>query len=457
MDMGGKQSDKILDWLQEKLRKHSDMVYREVKHGETQVRILYLNSLIDEKSIHEKIIQPLYALGDEQAYRGYVRFLPVSRPLSDDRQTIMNGILFGFAFLMLGSDELFLLDVHHVQNKTIHKATIETVIQGPQNALSEDIAINVGLIRARYRQVSLRFEQETAGKLSQTGIGMLYDENLVNPQVLENVKKAIQGVKVEVLQGAGQLQKHLTKKKRSLFPIMMITERPDRVAFNLSQGKVVMLIQGTPFALIAPSTFYDFFSSMEDIYQSYWIKKSLIVIRYLGLFISVLLPSMYVALTAYNPEVFRVQLALSIAGSRIGVPFPAFVEVLFMLLMMELLTEASVRLPKTIGSTAATVGGLILGQAATEAGLVSNIMIIIVAAVAIANFVIPITAMGFAMRFVKYGIFACTVAFGVIGMILGMTGLIIYLVHLDSFGEPYFKMYYAPTPEEIPRKPKGGD
>lgn len=456
MSLGRKHSDKTIDWLQEKLGNHSDLVYRDVQHGGTRIRLLYLQSVCDEKAIHEDIIRPFYSMGEEDAFLSYVRFLPISRSPTADRQTMLNGILYGSALMLIGLDDFYLLDVPQAPNKTIQKASIETVIQGPQNALSEDVATNVGLIRGRYHQASLRFEEEKAGTLSQTRIGILYDANLVNLRVLENVKKEIKGIQVEVLQAAGQLQKCLTKQKRALFPILMITERPDRVALNLSQGKVVLLIQGTPFALIAPAAFYDFFSSMEDVYQSFWIKKGLILIRYLGLLISIVLPAVYVALTAYNPEVFRVQLALSIAGSRIGVPFPAFTEVLFMLVMMELLTEASVRLPKTIGSTATTVGGLILGQAATEAGLVSNIMIIIVAAVAVSNFVIPITAMGFAMRIVKYAILACTVAFGLLGMIIGILGLVVYLVYLDSFGEPYFKLFYAPTPDETPMEGQGG-
>ncbi|GAA3328943.1 hypothetical protein GCM10020331_074960 [Ectobacillus funiculus] len=147
--------------------------------------------------------------------------------------------------------------------------------------------------------------------------------------------------------------------------------------------------------------FYDFMNSMEDNYRSYWITKSTKILRYTGLLISLILPGTYVAVTSFNPEIFRVQLALSVAGSRVGVPYPSYLEVLFLLLIMELLIEASIRLPKSISGTATTVGGLILGTAATEAALASNIMIIIVSAVAISNFAIPINEMSFAIRVTK--------------------------------------------------------
>jgi spore germination protein len=223
----------------------------------------------------------------------------------------------------------------------------------------------------------------------------------------------------------------------------MITERPDRAAINLSQGKVVIIIDGTPFALIGPAVFYDFFSGVDDLYQSFFISRFLVFLRYMGLFISLTVPALYVSIASFNPEIFRVQLTISIAGSRAAVPYPSFLEVFFMLGTMELITEASLRLPKAIGQTATTVGGLILGQAAQQAGLVSAIMIIVVASVAIANFVIPVNAMSFSIRVSKYILVAFASIFGIIGLIAALVGLIIYLCGLRSLGQPYLKLFIA--------------
>ncbi|WP_311198761.1 spore germination protein [Paenibacillus hexagrammi] len=183
-------------------------------------------------------------------------------------------------------------------------------------------------------------------------------------------------------------------------------------------------------------------ASMEDFYQNYWISRFVVILRMLGLFVSTTLASWYVGLVSYNPEVLRVQLSLSIAGSRASVPYPSYVEVFFMLIMTEMLIEASIRLPKSIGSTATTVGGLILGQAATQAGLVSNIMIILIAAVAISNFVIPINMMSFGMRVAKYVLLLFTTMFGLMGLIAAFIGLVAYLASMESYGQPYLKLYF---------------
>jgi hypothetical protein len=250
--------------------------------------------------------------------------------------------------------------------------TTETTVQGPQLGLSQDLDTSLNLLRHRYPKTTLKVETIVIGSSTKTQVAILYDDDLVEQDVLKEVKKDLQEINIDVLQSTGQLHNLLTKRKRTLFPNMLISERPDRVILNIAQGKVVLLMNGTPFALVAPAVFYDFFTAMDDLYQSYWISKFLLTLRYIGLMISVTVPAFYVAITSFNPELLRVQLAVSIAGSRAAVPYPSYLEVFFMLGIMEILTEASIRLPKYIGSTATTVGGLILGQAAQQAGLVST-------------------------------------------------------------------------------------
>ncbi|CAM5215547.1 Spore germination protein OS=Ureibacillus acetophenoni OX=614649 GN=SAMN05877842_1193 PE=3 SV=1 [Ureibacillus acetophenoni] len=193
--------------------------------------------------------------------------------------------------------------------------------------------------------------------------------------------------------------------------------------------------------MIAPVVFFDFLVSMEDNYHSFWVSNFLRSLRYIGLIICILLPGLYVAVATYSPEILRVELALTIAGSRVGVPYPPFIEVIFMLFFMELLVEASIRLPKAMSATATTVGGLILGTAATEASLTSNIMIIIISAVAISTFVIPINEMSFAIRAVRFLIIIFSTIFGLAGLTLATIGFLMYLVNLSSFGEPYLRLY----------------
>ncbi len=221
---------------------------------------------------------------------------------------------------------------------------------------------------------------------------------------------------------------------------MLQTERTDRITYNLSGGKVVLLLDGDSLVILAPAVFFDFMTSMEDNYHPYWVTKFAEILRYIGLVTCVIFPGLYVAIASYNPEIVRPELALSVAGSRIGVPYPSYVEVLFMLIVTELLTEASIpeasiRLPKAVSATATTVGGLILGTAATDAALTSNIMIIIISAVAISTFVIPINEMSFSIRVSKYIILLFATFGGMAGLMLGFIGFIMILSNKSSFEE----------------------
>jgi hypothetical protein len=430
-----------LDWLKEQLGSSQDIVKQELFSNYNKANIIYIRTLCDEKKLKEMFIEPFYKSGGKE-FHSYLSSLPDIKENKTNEEALKD-IMRGSVVISLGST-IYILKIPNDFNTAIGEANIETVIQGPQNALSESIFTNISLIRHRYPQPSLIVEEMTIGRLSETRVIIIYDKNLADENVIKDVKNSLQQVKIDVLQAAGQLHRKLTRTKRTLFPTLMLTERPDRITLNLGQGKVVLLVDGTPFVLITPAVFYDFMSSMEDLYQPYWVSRFIVWLRYFGLFISLLMPSFYVGVTGYNTELFRVQLALSIAGSREGVPYPAFLEVFIMLIMMELLTEASVRLPKSIGSTATTVGGLILGQAAVEAGLVSNVMIIIVAAVAISNFVIPINSMTFAMRVTKYMLLVLTTFYGMLGLVMGMVGLIIYLANLESYGQPYLKLFTVP-------------
>ncbi len=435
--MSRQPSASLSDWIRDQLSSPETLSQTVVRQGGSEVAISYIKYAADESKIQQQFIQVCFSLASQLSFEQYIKSLP-NKLEPANQEEALHQALAGAAIIEFGSRS-YVVDIKKTSKPP--KAEMEKVIQGPQAGFDGSLETNLNLLRSRYPQASLTMESYKAGSLTQTNVTVLYDKKKVNEKALKAVQQAIQGVKAEVIMSLSELGNEFTKNKRTLFPTSLVTERPDRVVLNLAQGKVVLLMEGTPFALIVPAVYYDFISSMEDRYHTYWVSHFIILLRYTGLFITVLLPSSYVGITAYFPELFRVQLALSIAGSRAAVPYPAFMEVLFMLLMMEMLTEASVRLPKVIGQTATTVGGLILGQAATAAGLVSNIMIIIVAAVAIANFVIPINAMSFSIRVSKYIVLVLTVLFGMIGLLMGFIGLIAVLTSLDSFGQPFLKIF----------------
>lgn len=426
----------IQESLKAQIQKAEDVVFKEIQTKEKYLEVLYIKSISDEAQLQELLIKTFFEIYTPERFLSYLHSHPKVKTFENEQKTVEE-LLAGVAVLFY-QDAIFLLDTKIDKNSSVLDTTVETTIQGPQSGFSESLPTNLGLIRHRYPESTLMVESTKLGVISRTPVMILYDSNTVDNMALQEVKKFLSSVKIKMFQSGEQLLDLTKKSQRTLFPTIMVTERPDRVAINLAAGKIILLVSGSPFAVLMPTVMKDLMSSMADIYQTYWIGIFLLTLRYIGLFTSTMLPALYVAMTSYNPEVLRVQLALSVAGSRSAVPYPSFIEVFLMLIMMELLMEASIRLPKAIGPRATTVGGLILGQAATEAGLVSNIMIIIVSLGAISNFVIPISIFSFAVRISKYIILLLSIFYGLVGVIIGFFFLIAYMVSLDSFGKPFF-------------------
>jgi hypothetical protein len=424
--------------LKDRLQQAEDIVFKELHTKEKYIEALYIKTISDESVLYDKLIKPFFEIETPGQFLAYLQSNPKIKSFENEQKTL-DELLHGVAILFY-QEFIFLFDNKVDHNNQVLDTTVETTVQGPQSGFSESLPVNLGLIRQRYPQSELSVESMSVGTISRTKVMILHDTRFTDPDTLNRIKYFLSSVDVQMFQTGEQLLDIIKKSNRALFPVMLVTERPDRVAVNLANGKVIILVHGSPFAVILPTVMKDFMASMEDIYETYWTVSFLKILRYIGFLISIVTPGLYVAVTSYNPELFRVQLALSIAGSRAGVPYPSFFEVLFMLFMMEMLTEASIRLPKAIGPTATTVGGLILGQAATEAGLVSNIMIIIVSAVAISNFVIPINSFSFSLRVMKYIILAFSTIFGLEGCVLGFLMIIAYMIRLDSFGEPFLTL-----------------
>lgn len=437
----------LMDELSKKFEPSSDIMLKPLQIGDNKVYLFYLKTVVDGNKLHTIVIKPFFEMKSNESFQSYIESLPEQVEMTSGEELQIK--LTKGAVLLSIEDQFYLLDIKLVNSDAVQQTIIEPTVYGPQLALSEDLDTNLNIIRQRYHAPTLMIEMHDMKEKSRPQVSIMYDEKTVKKSVLRNIKKKLNSLEAPLIQSAGDLQLQLNGSKVSLFPTLILTERPDRITYNLAAGKVVLMIDGSPQAVIAPIVFFDFMVSMEDSYHTFWITTFTLVLRYLGLVICLVLPAMYVAVTSYTPDVLRTELALTVAGSRLGVPYPSFVEVIFMLLFMEFLIEASMRLPKAISATATTVGGLILGTAATEAALTSNIMIIIVSAVAITSFVIPISEMSFAIRICRYLLIFYTTLFGTIGLILGALGLLMFLTNKRSFGEPYLKMYWKGEKKEI--------
>lgn len=409
---------------------------------DNQISLYYIESIVRKDFVLNSIKKPYFS--KQMDFDKY--FNEISDEVND--KDIIYEINRGSIIVIYKNNIRMIKGAELEEHRPVTENIKENSIEGGAQGFSENLTVNENLIRTYYGNSNLVIKKYSVGTDVDTQCSIVYDKTKVNREVLEYIETRIQDIKVPVIQAVNELQQQLIKGKL-IIPRMLVTARPDRTVRSIAKGKVAILMNTTPSALIAPATFHEFLTAVDDYYIFPIPALILIIFRYLGLFISTLLPGIYVAITSYNPEFFRIQLALTITESRTGVSYPSYFEVLFMLFMMEFLVEASTRLPKAIGRTATTVGGLILGQAATEAHLVSDIMIIVVAAVAISNFMIPIQVMGLSMRAIKYIILFMASIAGLYGIYIGLFAFTTYLFSIYSIDTPFINPVGAFTRKSV--------
>ncbi len=426
----------VLQRINELFATSNDVKTHRISNGSLILEVAYIATLVEENKLYDAIFVPFSR--ELKPFADVVRSDPSFKPVEDP--AIWTDLMLRGYVLLKIEQSYFCYFAAKIIRNTSPQTSVESSIEGPQIALSEDLSDSANIIRARYATPDLQVEEYTVGYLSKTQVLMMFDQRKVDPKVLSLVRAKLRGIQTDILSATGELAKALNDNRKRLFPMELITERVDRVSRGLANGKVVIMMQGSMFAMILPITFFDLMVATEDRYENFWTSILLLSLRFCALLLTTTLPALYIAIVSYNPELFRVQLAFSIAGSRAAVPYPSFVEVFIMLFMIEMLVEASVRLPKYIGSTATTVGGLILGQAAQQAGLVSSIMIIVTSVMAISNFVIPIYSLSLSVRFIKYPLILLAIFFGLPGVACGIFYFVIYLCNQRSFGRPYFRL-----------------
>jgi spore germination protein KA len=422
--------------LKARLGQSTDVQIRELTLGDRRAELVCYSSMVSETLIRERILLPFIHSEDEASF---LSLLNVYGAKETDEAEVAKLLADGHGAVLL-ADRIIMLPLGRKTHKDPLQTSIDNTILGSKYALSEILGDSLNQIRSRYPNPELVAEPYQVGTESKLDVFLLYDSSKVKQRSLGQVRKRLNQLHVDIVTSSGDLLNLMNDTRLALFPNMLVTERADRISLALAEGKFILLVKGSPTALIAPVGFHDFMISLDDINYPPWLSFAIIFMRYASLVVSLFLPALYITIVSYNPEIFRMQLTLSIAGSRAAVPYPSFIEVLIMLFIMEALIESSIRLPRFIGSTATTVGGLILGQAAQQAGLVSSIMIIVTSTVAIANFVIPGNSMSFVMRFVKYPMILLASLFGILGISLGIFLLIMMLCSLSSFGEPYLKL-----------------
>ena len=349
------------------------------------------------------------------------------------------------ALLVDTLDVAFVVDVKGYKVRDISSPSNEIVVRGSQEAFVENLRTNTSIIRRAINNENLIIENCTVGKISKTSVAVCYLKNIANSDLVNEVKYRINNLDVDFIISSGQLEQLIQDDSKVAFPQLIATERADKASLHLLEGRVVVLVNGSPYALILPGVLLDFLSSPEDMNLKHQYSNLLKAIRFIATFITLLLPGIYVAITNYHTELLPTELLFTIAASRNAVPFPTIVEILIMEVSFELIREAGLRVPTPFGSTIGIIGALILGEAAVSANLVSPILIIIVAITGICSFTIPDFSLSFSFRIFRFLYIILGYLCGLLGIVVGIFIQLAVLVNLKSFGSPYLAPYVPAT------------
>ncbi|MDF2959576.1 MAG: germination protein [Paenibacillus sp.] len=438
--------DENIEAITDYLGSCDDLFIRRMEIDRIPAAVIFIYTLVDKAVVDEFVIQELF----EQRRGTYSE-----RHLDTNGQSIesaagvqksvcsieetANFLLQGFCVLMMeGHTNATAASAGGGQRRSVMDPANESVVRGSRESFNESLLTNIGLVRRRLATPRLRILRINIGQLSNTPVVLMYIEDLAKPEIVHEVERRIKRIEIDGILESQYIEEMIEERKGyTPFPTIFNTERPDRIAAGLMEGRVAILMEGTPIGLIAPATLSLFLYSNEDYYQRYDIATFLKLLRTVTFLISFTLPGFYVALLTFHQEMIPTPLLIALTGQREGVPFGIAIEVFLMEITFEILREAGIRLPKTIGSAVSIVGGLVLGQAAVEAGLVAPGTVIAVSATAIASFCTPSFNIAITARLIRFALIMLAAFLGAFGLFFGMIFVFIHLNTLRSFGVPY--------------------
>lgn len=435
------------------LSKSSDIVFRDFKiKGKEEIPCLlaYVDGLTDKNLIDHFLLKVLMVdladspeIANMTVQNAVQTVFDKLAPASEFKKIkllgeALDGVLGGDAVLFFGNvQEALVIGVRNWPNRGVMEPETESVVRGPREGFTETLRTNTTLIRRKIKHPSFHIISMKIGHLTRTDVAIAYIENVASGDIVSEVIKRLGKIEIDGVLESGYLEEMIEDIPYSPFPQISYTERPDVFCAQLLEGKVGIIVDGTPIALTVPAVLTQFLQVSEDYYERAMIVILIRFIRYMGVAIALFAPSIYIAVTTFHQEILPTPLALSIAAGREGVPFPALLEAMLMTLALEILQEAGLRLPKPIGQTIGIVGALVIGDAAVKASLVSPIMVIIIGLTAISSYSIPSYDLGIAVRLIRFPLMILAGTLGFLGLGFGAYALLIHLLSMRSFGVPY--------------------
>ena len=447
-------NNKIITKLKKDTNNSSYIIYREKYIKKTKIDIIYNETLTDQDKMSNYIYRSLDYIDSIYKEKDLL-YDVIKNNISNIKikeiksyQDICKYLNNGFVILLIEDDYSLALEVKKNLTRSIEKPMTETTIRGSMDAFTENIETNMGLIKRRIKSNKLWNEDIEIGKYTKNKISILTIDGITDNNLKEYITNKLNSIEIDNVTDTGTLKHLIDKETKTIFPTAITTERPDKVVSSLLRGKTVIIMDNCPFALIMPIDINDFFLSQDD-KDSNYINNSLTrVLRYLAFFITVLTPGVYIALTTFNQEMIPLELLTSFASQRSTVPFPAFFEAILMFISFEILRESDYRIPNISNSALSIVGALILGEAAVNAGIVSPIMIIIVAITAISALIVVEPELSSAIKWYRILFMLGGTTIGIFGIFIVFIIFTTNLCSITSFSKSYM-MPFTPINEDI--------
>lgn len=437
-----------LEILRDALGNSMDVTIRELVMCRTRVALIYIDGIVDRTALRENVLRALMVdthTVDPSPGPGHSGLAASVREkvlsvccLQESREfsAILDGVLGGnVAILFDGDDTGLVLNLPAFETRTVEEPHTESVVRGPREGFVESLFTNISMLRRKIKSPDLRLEQVQVGRITKTVVCVAYIKGVVNPKIVDEVKKRLGRIDIDGVLESGYIEEFIEDAPFSVFPTVGNTEKPDKVAAQLLEGRVAIFTDGTPFVLTVPYLFMESIQTAEDYYSRYLSGSLFRMLRLLALIFTTQLPALYVAVSAFNPEALPTPLLLTMTSAREGVPLPALGEVLVLGAIFEVLREAGVRLPRPVGQAVSIVGALVIGEAAVAAGLVSAPAVIITALTGISSFVVP--SQSDSQLFLRLFFTLLAGFVGFFGLIIGFVLLLTHLASLRSFGVPY--------------------
>ncbi|WMX54667.1 spore germination protein [Peribacillus sp. R9-11] len=451
-----------LDHMKKKTGNSPDIIIRTLKisqNPEMKTTILYVQGLIDNPSVTDFLIESIMknphlkekllpqealdVISEDVVSLGGVETVT-------DWEKLLLSLLSGDSIIFVdGVNKALVASTRGGERRSIQEPSTHLTVRGSREGFTESNATNIAMLRRIINSPDLWIESMKIGTVTKTDVSIMYINGIAKEGIVEEVKKRLNRINIDSILESGYIEQLIEDQVMTPFPTLNNTERPDMVAGNLLEGRVAIFVNGTPFVLVAPALFVQFFQSVEDYYNRFDIASATRFLRIIVFIISIIGPAVYVAATTFHQEMIPTKLLVIVAAQRETVPLPAVIEALLMEMTFEILREASLRMPKAVGSTMSIVGALVIGQAAVQAGIVSPAMVIIVSITAIASFATPSYAIAISARLVRFLFIICAGVLGFYGMILAFIVLIVHLCSLRSFGVPYMSPLAPLNPEGL--------